>query len=300
MSRRLFASAVLSVVLVVVMTWDQPAVVLSNHDSVIMFEDIHKNDPLLNNKLRLKDMAFMHIPKAGGAFVETLAKKMGFNIGGNNKTLGSIAREKGTCNFWHIPTRFVSTAVRNKNTTAWAREWMRSKKFTVVRNPASRLISEYNFVSAIAGNRITMASFTKIKLNTDSSIQFCQPEVLNDILANILDSVFLKNNTNFSDCHYIPQVDYIFDESNQQAVDYVLRLEDLSSQITTFFNHLGVKVTSEHVKASRGNHGYPECPSKLESLNNSVRKRINTYYSADFRMLGYPHLEMLPENNSAS
>ena len=272
--------------------------------SLVMFSDLSPDDPLFRGEVTLDDLTFLHIPKTGGTLIENLIH-FDYNldvgrfddtfIGRVGKVIGNevqeFTRQVIRCSRWHIPSWRKSMITKDHVTDNWAQHWLSSKKFTVVRNPVTRLISEYNY---IVGHQwgAHLRRFLKKGTVIKNVHDYCKPIIFNMIIKGILKHVFEMRRTYFMDCHFIPQIEYVVDETGAQISDYILRQENLTSEILTLFSNLNKTITRESIIKHGNNHLHISCQPTEEMLDSESRAAINKHYEEDFRLLGYKFLDV--------
>ena len=271
---------------------------------IVFFNELSDYDPLLNDELKLEDFGFVHVPKTGGTFVEKLfQEKLDFDVGMYGQNPITTATTQGDeeavkelhmrkCSFWHLPTRIILRTA-SKTTFPWGAKWVNQPKFTVVRDPLKRLISEYNYVQAHDwGRRILIRFCSVCKILTPQDM--CKPEIFNDIVYNLLVQVFDKRRMRILNCHYCPQIEYLTDTTGSQHVRYVLKQEKLTEQMLLFLDKLGHTVTKEDISSFSNNHKTPECTVSASQLTRRTLEKVISVYKEDFERLKYDIPE-LPE-----
>ena len=133
-------------------------------------------------------------------------------------------------------------------------------KFTVVRNPYDRCISDYSENNRGYECFETYLRFVKHTLETHSTDQL------------------LKYNRKYYTHHWLPQVTLIGDVSN---FDMVLKFENLSDDIKTLSTKIGTELMLPHIGASKRNHDYHVY------YTDTTRALVNDIYHDDFVQFGY-------------
>jgi len=236
---------------------------------------------------------FIHIPKTGGTSIENIAFSVftpdhGTHVQWGRSTPGPVLHRAGisaedlkthpmeqaltgqihpyyTCHWWHRPV-----------------EWWRSegheyfhkrRTFCIVRNPWSRIVSELNFVShQKPPNCIKTA---KAEGNLDG--------MLKKQLSNV---TFHDRQIPMplSDCHYLRQVDYVFDEDGCRVCDDIVQTEDFVRQLTILFTAYGLKPPFVFEKANT----VSTCDEiKISEMKEKTKKKVTDYYKRDFVAFGY-------------
>ena len=240
------------------------------------------------NKLRLE---LVHVPKTGGSTLSALAAAHGVPWGACHylKELRKVSGRNVQCpthtkpppsphnpmvdvSWWHMP---LSTY---PETPFWA---VNASLFMVVRNPYSRIISQWNYDNPGGISKRNDAVF------------------MNEKLSQILQQVYeagqqrdnktgwpLKPRQYFQwDGHYIPQTDYYFsDPENIQ----VLHQESLAEDFSQLAQRYGYNwsLPTKHTNPSKGQ-------LTVKNLTSHTREWIVKLYSRDFSTFGY-FLDQLP------
>ena len=203
----------------------------------------NKKENFKNNKKLL----FIHIPKTGGTYIEETLKKNGYNVGLYNK----INISKNNCSHWHTPPKY------NKNINF--KDYI---TFTVVRNPYTRFLSEYNW-----------EGFGKFYKNLDTNCD------INTFARNLKDS----NKLIFDgDCHLLQQEEYLTDYYGNK-VENILYQESLNDDLIKFINkyNLNVKnINNKKLQVKKNN-------TSINNFDNTTKNILKKYYKNDFKILNY-------------
>lgn len=208
---------------------------------------------------------FCHIPKCGGASVESYLKER----------FGSIAFQNSQ--YFHRPEgqRWTKTSPQHVDAEAmlllFPKSWIKSS-FAVVRHPISRIRSAFDY--QLAGERT---------LSSDTTI--------NGWIQN-----YAENSK---------KTPYLFDHHLRAASDLILpgskifRLEDGLSVIVQYLdklsgNNKGPRVI-RHTNKSRGGSDYLR---RQEPLTPTSLKLISEIYKKDFKKFGYECREIFIEGCS--
>ena len=142
-------------------------------------------------------------------------------------------------------------------------------KFSFVRNPYDRLLSAFFFMKK-GGRNKTDQMWSQKNL---SEIQTFQ-----DFVLNLKSDSFAKKIMRWQ--HFRPQLDYITDEKNNIALDYMGRVETIESDIKKIQSKLNLEsISLGHLnKSQKVSKDYYN-----ENLKDIVKKR----YQKDFEQLGY-------------
>ena len=197
--------------------------------------------------MKLNNLKFIHITKTGGTSIEYWGKKLGLKWGNNDKEyLNSLKRcklEKKSS--WHVPELFYDKKVYDCDT------------FTIVRNPYTRIISEY-YCKWSNGSKT---------LDTDTKEDF-----------NIYIKNFLKNVQCYQEVSGLPQYLYL-------PVTHVLKFETLQNDFTELVEKYEKNIDTilPHINKKR------ECESyfTINDIDRNNIDLINKIYDIDFRLFGY-------------
>lgn len=190
---------------------------------------------------------FVHIPKTGGQSISALLREVGVR----RLADGDIELE-------HITVTMIQKRIQYDNFF----------KFTVVRDPVDRMMSEYRF-SKQNNYRPYLLNSQDLSFN-----RFVQA------VANL----DLSGMTHAMANHLYPQTSFIYD-GDRLLVDYVIRFENLNEGMSVVSERLGGLPPLEHLNASR--------PEEIECDESSL-ELIYKMYAEDYRLLDYK----LPSSSS--
>lgn len=185
---------------------------------------------------RVDKIVFIHIPKTGGTSVETMLN------------LNELKSLKKVC---PSPQHMTGLSLRKRIGTQL---WKRCFRFTIVRNPYTRILSEFNW----GGSAI----------QTDNFMEF----------LNRVQTIVQKNKcySKFKYDHFLPQYKYL----ENVRIHYVGKFEDFEGVIRHIEKRTGKKVARVH--AQKGTR----TTKKLE-LTQQEKDIIYSIYKKDFEMFGY-------------
>ena len=192
-----------------------------------------------------KELKFIHITKTAGTSIEDIGKN-------NNILWGRFHKEYG---WWHEP--FIRKQESLKNKYNW---------FAVVRNPYTRIISEfYCEWGTILENK---NSISKLDLN-----KIIKKRILNR-----------KDGWQGERDHYQEQHLYIDKKYNIHILKY--------ENITDDFNNLMQKYSLNIKLDKKVNKNKYDNVHTINSLSPEVIKIINDVYDKDFKMFGYEKISV--------
>jgi hypothetical protein len=220
-------------------------------------------------------LIFVHIPKAAGQSVERyFLSILGKRWEDRGPYLLSVNKspENGPPRLAHL---FASEFVE-KNYLEKA-DYESSFKFTVVRDPFSRVVSEYLY-------RRRVMSFKKFVLNINT---------FKDDYSNGYDIAR----------HLVPQAQFIFDKNDVKLVDLVIKMEELDNSFYKVQDYIGVERavlgrlnSAEKVRpgmrARAEKYVFDRYVKGVESVekykyDDEVVGKIKDLYERDYRLLGY-------------
>ena len=215
--------------------------------SVKSFEKYYLNNPgnyYAENTFDYFQCIYIHIPKAAGVSV---SKALFGNYGAGHKTIK------------HWKTKF--------NVYTFNQYF----KFTIVRNPYTRLYSAYNFLKSGGINN------SDKQFSTDTLKDY---PTFEGFINN-----YLNNRTALSQIHFIPQIYFLTDYDNQISVDFIGKFENLNDSFNFIQSKIGVSSKLLHINAS----SYKDY--SIESIyTKSMINKVNKIYKDDFLRLEYKML----------
>jgi len=234
---------------------------------------------------------FIHIPKNAGTTVERIAHHMSFRNESHHTLWGrsnAMSLKKAgvdvelmsqiefknskvpkhpyyMCHWWHRPIDWYRVEgydfYKNRRT------------FCVVRNPFSRSNSEVNFLRHLHPPNC---------LNSGKA-----GNAIKDWLRKQKQWAFLFRGKEYNypvgDCHWIPQVDYIFDDQGCRVCDDIVYFEDLVRQLTILFTAYGF----DPPFGFENSNGNICTESKAHFMEHETLEMIVEAYEMDFVVFGY-------------
>lgn len=158
----------------------------------------------------------------------------------------------GRCSQWHVPPGLDSIAAASYN---------KCSSICVVRNPMERLLSEYNFIDK-------------------GDLVCCSESCLETYVQSKLDLL----NAGSDDCHFIPQVYYVFGNGDHkkgnQVCKHVLRYENLTQEFSALAGGYGLNLKLPDV----GKHRSRTCDVTPTPLTVQLVKK---FFAADYEAFQY-------------
>ena len=221
------------------------------------------------------NLVFIHIPKTGGSSVEkhfelwrdSPSRPVNFSCNDKKHKIAWVSLNEepvdvpghvlshnyGTADFLFSVQHYIPYLARDLD----AESWKTYKKFTIVRDPYTRAISEYCY------------RHHEEKLTT-----FCN-ERFNSWFKGFCETGYILD-------HFLPQSEYF----RFVNYDYVLRFENLQDEFKNMCNELNIEENElPHINKSAGN--VSEFKKELSKENIDL---INERYYTDFFILDYKFL----------
>jgi hypothetical protein len=192
-----------------------------------------------------KNLLFIHVPKTGGTSIETM-------LGALNSQCGyGIKNRKAMQHYlWNDFLKIFGQQRFN-----------RYFKFSVVRNPYDRFLSEYYWTPIKGlGN--------KSKQSIDDFIK-CVEEIVKN----------RRFNATVSHDHFIPQVEYIYDSEKNLKVNKLFKFENFNEVLDFLSKRYNIKKIDKVCNSTT--------KDKLK-LTEVQKDRIYKIYEKDFKILCYP------------
>lgn len=194
---------------------------------------------------------FIHIPKCGGTSIENVIWPEPRKE--EDLWMGFISKYYNKYQTGGLQHLFASHVLQEAGEEVFAKYF----KFTIVRNPWEKAISQYFYM----GRRPDLRDFIGMQENVS--------------FKYYLDLIRKKTHVQWE-----PQYQFITDSNGELIVDYVGRLESINKDMDVIFNRIGIKATIEHTNATKHQH-------YSHYYDDESREMVSELYSSDIRMLGY-------------
>lgn len=193
---------------------------------------------------------FIHIPKNAG---ESIEKSLGMYRGDPEETLWGVIDKR-------IVLQHLSAEKLRSNYVEES-VWKAYLKFSVVRNPWSKAVSEYHWYLRF-GPAISFSEWV-------------------DSLPNRLQINEMINVAEIG--HNVQQCEFLYDKDGNMLVDEVLRFEDLPRDFRMLSKARNWGVSLQYDKATKSNH----VKDFRSFYNKRIAQKINDIYSKDVAIFGY-------------
>jgi len=188
-------------------------------------------------------LEFVHIPKNAGTSIEKAAYKKGIKWG-VKKNLGK--RNLNQCSHHHDPDKIPE----DKNT------------FAVVRDPYSRIVSNYN------------CPWVNPDCNKTQNAESLNKWIIDNLKK-------YKNDSSILDCHLIPQYDYVYN-NNKKRITHILKYENLDKEFSDL-----MKTYNLDIELDKKKHNTKKCNLKVSDLYPETKQLIYNFYKKDFLTFNY-------------
>jgi len=189
---------------------------------------------------------FVHIPKTAGTSIE---EAMGIKV-----LKGKVLRSHKTSvikGITYAPQHFTSTILKNHALTKV--HWNKYFKFSFVRHPYTRVLSEFFWVKK-------------------KKCKIFNPKMFNEFL----ESYYIKFNTD----HKLPQSDFLY-ENGKLQIDRLYKFENLGRSYRHLSKKLKLPKKIPHVQRSNNKKEY------FNLLTRENKELIYKIYEKDFKVLNY-------------
>lgn len=202
---------------------------------------------------------FVHIPRTAGQSIESFFLDRSNDSGDiRNRCLlrPNFNPRKG-------PPRLAHLTAEEYLTKGYIENEFFSKyfKFTFVRNPWQRIISEYFYSYQHKHKNFKIFLFKHFPTKKNDS--------------------YLKLQANFR--HILPQNKYIFDRRGNKLVDFIGRFENLELD----FKFVCQKLNIDYKPLPKTNQSRPETPDYHQFYDNETRDFVADFYAQDISLFNY-------------
>jgi len=273
-----------------------------------------KRPPKIKRRLE-----FIHIPKTGGTAIESIAKNANITWGichfarpefvfkvsdgtvscapANERDVKNweklhFWKEKGV-SWWHTPPAHVSRFYDGSDPFAGDDVDM----FAVVRNPYTRMISEYKHTMGVKEH------LKDKELSEEHFNEFLKNK-LTPFKKNMFPGNLKKGKPgnrfyygNGNNGHLIPQYDFVYNrDKKEKVIEHVIRYENLQAEFSKLMAEYNIplELPKEHVRPKAY---LVERKIDIQNISLSNMHLIENIYKDDFRAFGYEIVSSKKEGN---
>eukprot|EP00927_Polykrikos_kofoidii_P072354 TRINITY_DN68482_c0_g1_i1.p1 TRINITY_DN68482_c0_g1~~TRINITY_DN68482_c0_g1_i1.p1 ORF type:complete len:555 (+),score=38.07 TRINITY_DN68482_c0_g1_i1:81-1667(+) len=224
-------------------------------------------------------LMFIHIPKNAGTAIEEASARQ--KVWWPRKWLsfwrGVHMPDGSSCEKYHVPPQYLRVLGEPEGDIS---VFKKHGSFCVTRHPYDRAVSEYLYMlQRNWGAAMSTQYFTDLLEKPR-----CTPEGLNYFLQSALSKV-LEGRKFLHDCHFLPQVEYIWGSDGYQWCNHVLRQEDLPYAFNELMASHGYL---PRLQIAKINNSTEACGNiTVSSLSGRTKRLIDTIYRDDFAKLNY-------------
>lgn len=256
-------------------------------------------------------LEFVHVTKTGGSAIERIGVEAKImwgachymnitEVGCFNPDIPYIAPEYQSYALtspWHTPPKIIRAAsVKDPYTD--------SDLFTVIRNPYSRIISEYycpwtGFRKEGIDNRDTM---NKWIVNTVTTLE----KQLSDYSVQTLKNQSKEQSRGINEDpqllaqkHFVNQAEYVFD-GGVQVIDHVIHYENIQKEFNDLMEMYGLNLKLPDKEKHGVNTREKKSTLTYLDLTPETIAVINRYAADDFKKFGYEMVDSFRNNGKYS
>lgn len=250
---------------------------LLNYKYNVLKDGEHSVLAFLNDMPRIMDypivehrpLKYIHITKCGGTTIEELGQTLNQNWGIYDMEIKEAVKglDIRYGNYWHVPPRYFKES--------YLRDILAHQNiFVSVRNPYSRVVSEYYYFLSGPKNRETS---TKSEFNSWIKMRLIS-------LRNEINTKQKKGQ--IIDGHWVPQYLFVMDKNNKLIVqeDHIIHLERINEEFTELMRRYNIHLNIYEYKIQNENSNKKHSVSDLTPENIQL---INQIYAKDFQYFGY-------------
>eukprot|EP00929_Paragymnodinium_shiwhaense_P039807 TRINITY_DN20861_c0_g1_i1.p1 TRINITY_DN20861_c0_g1~~TRINITY_DN20861_c0_g1_i1.p1 ORF type:complete len:347 (+),score=36.57 TRINITY_DN20861_c0_g1_i1:113-1153(+) len=220
-----------------------------------------------------KKLVFLHIPKNAGTTIENLGRADGKRWGRFHTPHAVRMPDGNSCMAWHVPPRLMTEPNPYADPSA--------EVFCVTRDPWDRMVSEYIYLLSVYykwpmphvmdGPKCTKLGFNAFVQNSIAEME--------------------RGHRYISDCHMLPQWDYIEDPMapEHQWCQHVLDIGELTPQFNNLMSQHGLSLRM--APHNKDNSAASYCPAIKDApmkdmYTEATATAMRSMYWKDFQHLG--------------
>ena len=210
-------------------------------------------------------LVHIHIPKAGGTAIESLFSDLGDLTWDKTCWIGQEFANNRWYEYQHLSIQELHLLSDEA--------FRHHASFAVVRNPYTRLVSDFYWRQAIH------KAYPDQPIPAFDSFEDFLRFIPGDINVNWLGHIHRANQAqaNFL-IHTRPQYQFIEEGGEPFAVNHILRFERFGDEMDNFLSQMGIQNT--HIRN-------PEQKDIKGHFDRSLLDRVNRIYERDFELFGY-------------
>jgi hypothetical protein len=221
-----------------------------------------------------KKFIFLHIPKNAGTTAEEAGSMAGVSWGAKDLGLhGQQLMDDGnTCPRWHVPPTVAGEPSQYHRSD--------TRVFCISRHPYDRAVSEYKYLLSVPWGRHNGKQMG-VPLGEHP---VCSEEDLNLFIQRSMDKI-QQNRRYIFDCHFVPQVQYIWNEEGERTCHDIIPLSELSTSFDDLMERRGHPA---RLPKERFNKHKDACEGLTkDNLTKLSKAMLNEVYAKDFKKLNY-------------
>ena len=155
--------------------------------------------------------------------------------------------------------------------------------FAVVRNPYTRLLSEYWWQFPKGHMKKSLSAWC----NTENLNQWIRMKFDANGVRQDMNSTTFNDQTIDNDCHLVPQWRFTHDTNGERVVSHILHTENLTAEYNLLMEWYGISIKM-NVSHSKNKNQHTDCnETQLYNIGEYELKLIQNAYKRDFEMFGY-------------
>jgi hypothetical protein len=236
-----------------------------------------KNSMCVGREMYIKNIKYL-VPNVFKLFMDPRYYKKEINGYINFKNDSNPCHIHKEINFWHLPMRFWKDDIIKFYKTNYI-------IFSVVRNPYTRIVSEFEFwIKYVNDNKFDLYTKKKIMCFYNDNLSI-SPENLNSFIERACD----KNNAFALDGHILPQYVYVYkndDFSERNKIpNTILKFENINDDFNKFINLNKLNIPLDSLKETKIN--VTKHVLSVKDISSKSLNLIYNYYQNDFKLFNY-------------
>ena len=207
---------------------------------------------------------FIHIPKAGGTSIETIIcdfPLFKYNMINKYVWYGNIKNDKLKYELDHSTMAYLKKNCKYYHGSFYS--------FTIVRNPYSKLVSEYHYCKY---------QYSRLIKNLDTFESF-----IYELKDKFKDIIRDKECNHLYVSHYLPQYYFTHNYKKKQIIDDIFKLENINEDWNIICSKLNIKKDLIKVEKNSTNHKY----NYEDYYDDDLKNIVYELYKDDFEIFDY-------------